>query len=293
VQTRPFISFREFDEGGAFRPIPEVVPASALDRAGRIVLLIHGFNNNAHQADEAYSNFFAAQSRLGYRGQASLVEIYWPGDTSITGYHRSIPRAKTTAERLASLLRRAASRRRRLTIDVVAHSMGCRLTLELIKILQKQDRHIKIGQLVFMAAAVPVRQLEKTPLRSSFERAGARALSLFSPIDEALGIAFRLGQQIADSCGIDDSGTPPLALGASEWRATPPCRQLQQREAVNALHGDYWPGHRGTVATHINRHLGLGGTARIPDVRIPRQRFVLARSLVGGALRKIRERFVG
>jgi hypothetical protein len=109
-------------------------------------------------------------------------------------------------------------------------------------------------------------------------------------LDEALGIAFRVGQQIADIRGIDDSGDPPVALGADEWRSAARWRQLQQSEAVNALHGHYWPDHWGNIAAPINQHLRLGRTGRPVEVRIPRQRCVLVRSLVGGALRQIRGR---
>lgn len=291
METRHFISFREHDVGGSFRLYPLIVPTSALDGPSNLLLLIHGFNNNEYEASESYRKFVATQADLAQRPlPANIVEIYWPGDTSVPRYHLSIPRAQNTARQLAAVLEVAADRRGPLVVDVVAHSMGCRLTLELIDILHGGQQKVTVRRVAFLAAAVPIRQLEhKRPLRTAFERARTRALSLFSPIDEALGAAFRIGQLRANIAKVDDSGVLPVALGAAEWRPIPFCPEMEQHQAINALHGDYWTNRRGDVAPRVQNHLGLSPTRHIVPP-VDRQRFVLARKMAGGVIRKLRSR---
>jgi hypothetical protein len=243
------LSFRSAEVGGDVSVPPAVSDAHTLACAQHLVLLIHGYNNDQQAAAEAYDGFHARQRDLDANGRYGLgrtfVEVYWPGDAawgvaSFLYYMRSIGHARQTAQALADDLseRFAASSVR---IDIVAHSMGCRLALELLRALAAKQATVDIARIVFMAGAVPtfmlVDAMPPRRLRPGYDRVlreGAR--SLYSGADRVLAWAFPAGQTLAPG----DEGFVPVALGHAFWvDATVPL-DLGQDENPGAGHGDYW-----------------------------------------------------
>jgi hypothetical protein len=130
----------------------------------------------------------------------------------------------------------------------VAHSMGCRLTLELIRrLIAVPD--VSIQRVVFMAAAVPTFLLEPPErLRTGLDHPRVEGvMSLFSADDSVLDNAFPLGQWDAQGESWTDGDEwrrgNTVALGHERWVPVNPPRVLSQENQIQisgAGHSDYW-----------------------------------------------------
>ena len=122
----------------------------------------------------------------------------------------------------------------------VAHSLGTRLALELIRHVGAEPR-VEITRLVFFAAAVPTFMLEDARERHGLRLAYDRAvkgglLSLYSGSDMVLSVAFPAGQSLAPG----PEGIVPTPLGLALWASPQAPATLQQQQNCNAGHSDYW-----------------------------------------------------
>ena len=228
---------------------PDLNPADVLT-PWSFVLLIHGYNNDMSAGRDAYEGFRRTQRDVGGIDdeepvtRTSLVDVYWPGDAdwgiaSFLYYPFSIDKAKTTASALAGALGTAVTLHGFKQIDIVAHSMGCRVTLELLRHLERVPG-VLVRRVVFMAGAVPTFMFEPEEvhgLRSALDVvASAGALSLFSPADNVLSVAFPLGQTLGGS----GEGLLPTALGHGMLCGTGLPPHLMQNQVPGADHSDYW-----------------------------------------------------
>ncbi|MGE5241795.1 MAG: DUF726 domain-containing protein [Bacteroidota bacterium] len=245
------LSFRQLPAGGGLKTEPSPQEFLQLLIRRRLLLLIHGYNNNLKAGEEAYRGFEALQRELAGLDAdmpvagGRLMQIFWPGDAdwglvSPLFYPWSIVRAKETAAALADTLARAARESGHKQLDIVAHSMGCRLTLELLKQLRDKS-DITVGRVVLMAGAVPTFMLEPRPdkqkLRDAFDAVLAEAgLSLYSSSDKVLAYAFPIGQTAAPG----PEGFFPTALGHGFWAEAEAPVKLTQQEDPGADHSDYW-----------------------------------------------------
>ncbi len=236
----PSISFRQ-DSSGKFADTPSEYPPGTLARSTRIILLIHGYNNSPDAAAEAYAAFTQV---LGDTGP-QLMGVYWPGSnwTNVAYYMASIGNARESAKRLAQVLRLAARGRPRLSLGIIAHSMGCRLTLELARELRETpEPGLVLEGVVLMAAAVPMFTLDPSGhLRGLIAAPPGQRLrvhSAYSDNDWVLKFAFRIGQSLAPG----PEGLLPVALGSRPWRDSGGrySGAISQADADGAGHGDYW-----------------------------------------------------
>jgi len=244
------LSYREagHEAGGDVSAQPRISDEGILKQAQHLVLLIHGYNNDTQAAREAYEGFHARQRDLDaderYGIGRTFVEVYWPGDAawgivSFLFYMGSIKHAMQTAERPADYLAKHVGNTVR--IDIVAHSMGCRLTTELLRALENHPNAPQIERIVFMAGAIPTFMLEhrypSSRLRPSYDqvlREGAR--SLYSGADYVLALAFPAGQSLAPGT----EGFLPTALGHQKWTDPTVPQNLDQEQNPGAGHSDYW-----------------------------------------------------
>ena len=245
------LSFRQRPEGGDVQPVPSEQEYIELTRRRHLLLLIHGYNNTLKDGEEAYRAFEARQRELAALDDDTpvaggrLIRIFWPGDAdwgvvSPLFYPWSIERARRTAAALAATLARAARESGHKQVDIVAHSMGCRLALELLKQLRGKN-DIAVGRVVLMAGAVPTFMLEPKPDKQKLRDAIAAALtdaglSLYSTNDKVLAYAFPLGQSMAPG----DEGFFPTALGHEFWADADAPAKIMQKENPGADHSDYW-----------------------------------------------------
>jgi pimeloyl-ACP methyl ester carboxylesterase len=245
------LSFRQRAQGGEVKPEPSEQEYLKLACRRHLLLLIHGYNNDLNASEDAYRGFEALQRELAKLdddtpvASGRLVQIYWPGDAdwgvvSPLFYPWSIQRACRTAAALADILARAARESGHKQVDIVAHSMGCRLALELLRQLRNQS-DITVGRVVLMAGAVPTFMLEPRPdkqkLRDAIDTVLTDAgLSLYSSTDKVLAYAFPLGQTAAPG----SEGFFPTALGHEFWADAVAPVKLTQQENPDADHSDYW-----------------------------------------------------
>lgn len=261
------LSFRHAPVGGPVRGQPDEQERLALAIRQHLILLIHGYNNSEREADEAYRGFEAMQRRLAALPEDApvahdrLVDVYWPGDAdwgivSPLYYPWSIRRARETARALAATLKEAVRASGYKRVDIVAHSMGCRLTLEVLKELRGTPE-LYLGRIALMAGAVPTSMLEhggRNRLREAWEEVlQDGALSLYSGNDAVLAAAFPLGQTVAGR----GEGFFPTALGHEHWASPNPPAALAQNEITGAGHSDYWGWNRERFeqGNHANRRV--------------------------------------
>jgi len=250
----PAVSFRASAVGGDVSE-PRVCPTNALALRRRVILLIHGFNVDEEHGRAAYERFVArlremlVVQRDGPVAGDRLVAVYWPGDADWgfakpLAYMRSVPRARDIGARLAQLLDDAAAANGLVEVDIVAHSLGCRLALEaLLAVHGNPQSRVHIRRIQLMAAAVPTFMLfdpdDAPRLRDAFEQSleiGAK--SLYSAADGVLSFAFPPGQTFAG----DGEGFLPTAVGHAKFPVQSELTRMDPIEMPDAGHGSYWSG---------------------------------------------------
>ncbi|MEM7508640.1 MAG: alpha/beta hydrolase [Pseudomonadota bacterium] len=234
------INLRARPVGGPLRERPVFATGR---RPGRKVLLIHGFNTTQAEAEAGYEAFQDLIERQAPRLARRICPVYWPGDSGLKGgaYPWLVERAAQAGAQLAEWMARQEDE-----LVIVAHSLGCRLTLEALVQLPL-DRGPRI-RLFLMAAAVPVGLFEDgSPMREAARRADSVDV-LHSRADGVLAFWFRLGQTAAPG----EAALLPEAVGLRGR----PRRKLWSRtvEMPGYDHGQYWGGHR--MATHLAHRLG-------------------------------------
>ncbi len=282
----PRISFRALTNGGSVQRAPRTTPADLLLSDEEVLLLIHGFANDEAAAFTSYRAFL---QNLGTPWSARSAGIFWPGDGNTIddnatrsrfsllatfSYSWQPQRAKETARYLSDTLTRACKDRqavfarrgrsaRPLVISIVAHSMGCRLALELMSLLRAAIRagdQLRVRNVSLMAAAVPTYQVGT---RGDLELAlttPEKTTVYWSRRDSVLRFAFPLGQVLERPFPLGWRNRVAFGLkGAGAGGA----RSVQ----VELGHSDYWPS--ATIAADVLDQLGekAGATGRKPPAR--------------------------
>lgn len=170
---RRSICLRRATFGGGFREAGEVDPAELFSESRDLILFIHGYAVNRRGAEEAYATFLA---NLDPIWRDMVAAVYWPGDSWQTGEGRTgiskwdirpmasyifMPeRARQGAGKLKRALFKGLSDRtgrgvkEPLRLHIVAHSMGCRLALELLNMVEGDESRLKVALTALMAPAV-------------------------------------------------------------------------------------------------------------------------------------------
>lgn len=260
----PYISYRLDEKGGGVRDFGFLSSGGLLSQYRTIVFFVHGYNNDQQDASAAYTRFLKLLGPVS----GDVIGVYWPGDnwTSAAYYMQAVNKVGSIAYRFARDIHTAALGSGSLEISFVAHSLGCRVTLETIRelreLLRKQPAvGLKVRRAIFMAGAVPTSFLENPqPLNKAIQDLRLGAKSLYSAADRVLHYAFPTGETLAGQSFF------PTALGRTEWlggAAMNPA--MQQKENATADHSDYWGAGSTnaeslkTAATEVNAFISLGG----------------------------------
>jgi pimeloyl-ACP methyl ester carboxylesterase len=257
------VNLRLLSEGGGVRDPADLRGASMELPRERCVLLVHGYNNHDGEAAAAYLGFRERQygqfpALQPDALEASFGDAYWPGDADWPGPLDYLdfffyPAAVCVArDEVPQVLAQAIGRIPGLvTLDVVGHSLGCRVALETLRLLHDTARRPALRRLCLMAAAVPCEFLEAggrfEPLLRALQADGTAIRVLHSTDDLVLGAAFLFGQPLA--------GSAEASARALGYRGPPPGMpgvgaNVSEKRIPNAGHGDYW-GHSGTWAAFI------------------------------------------
>ncbi len=244
--------------------------------ASRIVLLVHGYNNDKVDADRGYAALVEHVAADVGATAENIWKFYWPGyverltgrladePTSVSSergsgtesnsvlstptYALQVLKARDVGTALGRYLRDV-----RHAADVpteivfVAHSLGCRVVLEAVRELlggrpPDAERH-RIPGMCLMAAAVPTFMVEGDSRLAPAARAPRASYVLHSRKDLVLRYAFPPGQGAASAMltvgaqgGTDTEGWFPEAVG----RHGNPTMTWLRRGDTNLGHSGYW-----------------------------------------------------
>jgi hypothetical protein len=236
-----FISARVDDAGG---PVSNTItPANFSPRASRLIILIHGYNVNRPNGQASFNAFGQLLQNhnvpeLSVLGQ--VIGFLWPGDENIRFigglfYPAKMQAARDSAARLADfLIALRGPNGAPMQIVLVAHSLGNRLSLEMITDLLAQPNRAwgRIEGFVLMAAAAIVGDVDVQGRLYPAARS-LRTRALFSEADNVLHWAFPPGETAALE------GFFPQAVG----RFGNPYSTWTDRFDLQPYdHGNYFPG---------------------------------------------------
>jgi pimeloyl-ACP methyl ester carboxylesterase len=255
----------------------------------RLVILVHGFNNTEMRAEDSYASMIKGLKECLPSGRVARLdpvwEFYWPGDQArsrlplamIRGYRASLKETERVAELLADWL---ARRPRRQSVSIVAHSMGCRITLEVTRRAQELDPYpgARIRHIFLLAAAVPVNQCALgDPRASAYSRPlrGCAERVFYSRSDWVLRCSFPLGQPLMSA----ERG-PAVGLTGG------PTLRWKSRQPTGLGHTKYWENPR--VAEEICSRLGIPTIRKQPTNPLPESKVekisIETKKLAGKAL---------
>jgi len=240
------ISLRAAPEGGAALPTPSLEWRSAPIAQRELLVLIHGYNNHLGEAEAAYAGMRARQAALlsDSAWQPLLDDlfgdVFWPGDARWAGaldkldfffYAQAVGVARDVAPKIGAYLRQRSDV---LVVHFLAHSLGCRVALEVIADLLANGGPA-FGRACLMAAAVPTFKMLPGGTLFAALTAPDYLRILYSPADWVLGVTFPPGQMLA---GFGE-GAWPSAVGHQGDIPLSPGR-VDREHVPGARHGDYW-----------------------------------------------------
>jgi hypothetical protein len=263
-----------FEQGGAKDLTPQ-----------RILLLVHGYATPQEEAHSSYEKFIdslmaVSESFPGTWG--AVCEFHWPGDDprgeliSKGTYSLRIEVAISSADHLVTFLHEKRYLTRKHELYIVAHSLGCRLTLEALRKIGMREEYNGpvVREVALLAAAVPV--VTCLPGSGSFQPIGEEHEHVFySRRDTVLRNFFGSGQRIIGERGkaVGREGMPP--------------KRWQTRTSTGLKHGEYWGKY--AVAKRVSTIL-CSGPIELPehypaevefDIADPPRSRVLAERLLG------------
>jgi pimeloyl-ACP methyl ester carboxylesterase len=252
-----FVSARTSDAGGGVSSA--IHPAGFRPRSARIVLMFHGYNVNRVAGENTCNTFASLLSKYGVTQISTfgqLVGFLWPGDENIRFigslfYPAKIAPARDSGSLMAEFLTTLRGPANQpIQVILVAHSLGNRVALELIRALQAQSNRIwgRIEGICLMAAAVPVSFVDTNGPLANAARA-TRSANFFSKSDTILHWAFPPGETAAGEAFF------PQAVGLF---GNPPGAWTERFDLQPYNHGNYFSG-QGTddrSARYVAQFLG-------------------------------------
>lgn len=245
-------NLRVSPEGGVLRRPGELRGLADAQARRECLVMLHGYNNHRGEAARAYLGFRNRQcvqyAEVDHaRLNARLGDTFWPGDAQWPGpidwldflfYPAAVGVARDAAPLLADLLWSVPNLER---VDLIAHSLGCRVALETLQLINARG-HPRIERVCLMAAAVPAEMVERGGRFESLLwdlQAGQTSIHvLHSKADLVLMLAFPPGQTLAgepSTRALGRAGPPPDMPGQG---AT-----VTEKEIPGAKHSYYW-GHK-------------------------------------------------
>lgn len=159
-----------------------------------VVILVHGYNNTFNEVCDAYLRI-TNQLNTSSVPHDQVIGYLWPGGDRKISYWTAKKRAQQLSGRIASLLSKLSNNAS--SVDIVAHSMGCFLSLATMK----KSNLVKIRNIYLMAPAVGNYKLSDS---AYFSKAVSRCKSAFifkSRDDTVLRYAFPAGEKGDDALG--------------------------------------------------------------------------------------------
>lgn len=231
-----------------------------IDGLGRVLLLVHGYNNSVDVALRSFTAFVNSLEQLAGRPSLpwSVFGVHWPGDernpvVSLFSYSGKIAVSRHSAAELFDYLKsRRGPAGAPMAISIVAHSLGTRLTLELVERFRATAStagaaQVVLERLILMAAAVPEFRVEEHGSLRAAARFTRAVCVLHSTGDRVLQLAFPPGQTLGGD------GFFPTAVGrhghpTSAWQLALPMADTSGGRAKKYGHSSYWSGRESASA---------------------------------------------
>jgi pimeloyl-ACP methyl ester carboxylesterase len=237
------LSARTLSAGGKVAGRVHVEPGSISPYGRRqIVVLIHGYANSQAAASASFQacidNLRKLPPPAGTDVPSPIFKFYWPGDTQLRifselSYPTEITPAVESGQRLAEFLKTLVGPEgTAIEIHLIAHSLGNRVALEMLKAFAVANDHVIFRSISMMAAAVPVSMVRNGGELWNSWAIVKRSQALCSISDRVLQLAFPLGETAARE------GFFPEAVGrfgnpVANWNKNLPLSDYG--------HGSYWP----------------------------------------------------
>jgi Alpha/beta hydrolase of unknown function (DUF900) len=244
-------------EGAAYT-VPLSSPWFTAEKRCRIIL-VHGYNNSEPEALESYERFRAFCAEYSIYHADRLFYLIWPGDhfeNLMQWFDHNTQNAQVSGRNLGSFLEQLISRFQEQDCQfvIIAHSLGCRLTAEMISELHRRNRNLcKQFKLFLMAGAVRSDDIEGG---SNFGEAFAATdyiVNLYSPDDHVLHRYFPWGEWGGGRTRREAIGLNGEPREFKSW----------QRQQMNKFdHGDYWK--EKSVVELVLRALGVSMPTALP-----------------------------
>lgn len=278
------IYMREQGRGGNLTDVrnPGSIPIAG---KSEVVLLIHGYNNTEGAARESYRDFVRNVNAHALRpilddddgvGHIPVFKVFWPGDWNVNvavsslSYPQMVHRAPRVADKLEAFLNDLSGPGGGpMQIHIVAHSLGSRVTGELVNYLKNRNQrgNHTVVSFTLMAAAIPEKMVSGGHLSFLAWETGIKKQVLHSRNDKVLFLAFPAGQTAAGE------GFFPTAVGRNgqpgwAWE------YVEDFGEFDYDHGDYWSGKQ--AAQQASRLFGnpvyVEKTRVIPTHGLPESR---------------------
>lgn len=280
--TDPDVLLRSVSGGVGSEPR---MSARATRRTGEILLLVHGFNVAPAEAAETLGEFRSKLAGLHADLLDRTFSVAWEGDWRIpvvrpAAYPFMLKNALASAETFYEAIRQLYDPSRLPSgpdhVVIVAHSLGCRLTVEMLRLMQAGGRPDGLDRLtvILMAAAIPTGHLRPTGRPLDALRAADRVIVLHSEADGVLSRWFRIGQTLAGE------GWFPVAVGTHGG----PCSAAWDGSVRMAGfdHSDYWA--EAETAQSVGEALGRRGAVLPAGRPLAARKALASRRLDGSAL---------
>jgi pimeloyl-ACP methyl ester carboxylesterase len=197
-----------------------------------LTVFVYGFNNDPGDEWDRWSKktwpgikpLITPHSDGGIPGQHGVILFSWPGDSNhladafgLVLYPAKIRPAIESGVELAKYLKKIASCNKGLHVQVVGHSLGCRVVLSAVEELAREPQEVQVVRVLLMGAAVPerdctgqgpwpmkVRDLFSAP--QGYKFAASSDIILYSSNDEILKWNFIIGESAAKPKNVKSLG---------------------------------------------------------------------------------------
>ncbi len=171
-------------------------------QGGRVLVLVHGFNNTEEDAEGSYHKV------MQYLSQAENSELYthvigylWPGYDDFYDYFAAKEDVEKIAGRMSGHLDKLSTVAS--SVDILAHSMGNRLILDSLLKLSEKNKDQKINHYYSFAAAVGEESIERRQIYFPATQLCRKMTVFHSSHDDILKFVYLLTEE-DEALGSDD-----------------------------------------------------------------------------------------
>lgn len=181
----------------------------------KVLLLVHGYNNEEDDVVRAYNIIESNVNSLLRTGNGTpiydiVIGYTWPGGNDSLDYFAAKRRASAVSPRVNRWI--DAMKRKGATIDIMGHSMGCRVSLLALQgklLLPKMVRNMFLT-----AAAVNNESIEKGEEYFTSSSACEKVYVFHSKKDDVLNISYRTAE-LGEALGYSGPENPADIIESS------------------------------------------------------------------------------